>query len=148
MVSNSELYTKCNDVYTCILQLHDAYVIVSHVAAYIDKHSSDPNIKQLQEVMIHEDITTKWYELGIELLGTHIPLKEIKANHPNNVWTCCHEMFQKWLEVKPDASWSQLVTALDNIKLHGTADAVSKRYISGNGSLSPNICTKHTCYSL
>ena len=39
----------------------------------------------------------------------------IEADHRNDVNTCCRVMFEKWLEVKSDASWSQLVTVLDNI---------------------------------
>ena len=103
-----------------------------------------PTIKQLQEVMINDGITTKWYELGIELLDTDNPLKEIKANHPNDVWTCCRQMFQKWLEKTYDASWSQLVTALNKIEMTSAANAISKRYnISGKIHAYHNVsCIK------
>ena len=36
----------------------------------------------------------------------------------------CSEMFKTWLEMKPDASWSQLVTALKNIGMDTAADNV------------------------
>ena len=86
-------------------------------------------MKQLLEVMRTEHITIKWYELGVELLDNDVARKEIEANHPNNVDTCCRKMFEKWLEVKPDASWSQLVIALNKIRLYNAGDAVSKLYV-------------------
>ena len=54
----------------------------------------------------------------------------IQANN-HNVNTCCREMFQKWLNMKPDASWDQLVAALNEIELSSAAHAVSKQCISG-----------------
>ena len=64
----------------------------------------------------HSEIASKWYELGLELVDSQI-LKVIRADHPNDTNACCHVMFEKWLEMNSDASWSQLVTALDNIEM-------------------------------
>ena len=81
----------------------------------------------------HIEIATKWYELGLELVDSNKALKVIETDHPHNTNTCCRLMFEKWLEVKSDASWSQLVTALDNIKMNTAADAVRKLFKSGTG---------------
>ena len=90
-----------------------------------------PNMKQLLELLREEPIATKWYELGLELLDNSSHLEVIKANNQNSVQLCCQEMFQRWLDVKPDASWSELVTALRSIKMITAADAISKQYETG-----------------
>ena len=78
------------------------------------------------------EITTSWRELGLKLLVSNNVLKAIKANNSTDVTACCHEMFNKWLERTPDASWEQLVTALGDIQLYTTADAVSQYCKTGN----------------
>ena len=77
------------------------------------------------------DIITQWRDLGLELVDSNKILKVIEADHPSDVNTCCRVMFEKWLDMKPDASWSQLVTALNNIKMNTAADVVSKLFYSG-----------------
>ena len=101
--------------------------------SYLSCVEDHPTIKQLQDVMRIKDIgiTTRWRELGQELLDSNDTLQVIEADHPNGVNTCCRLMFEKWLEKTPNASWSQLVTALNNIELNTAADAVSKRYELG-----------------
>ena len=82
--------------------------------------------------MRREGLAKRWYELGVELLPTNNnSLETIKANYHHDVNTCCCEMFLTWLSMKPDASWGQLVTALDEIELGSAARAVSKQYMSG-----------------
>ena len=90
-------------------------------------------MQQLNEIMRieHIEITTKWYDLGLELVDSNKTLKVIKADHPSDVNTCCRVMFDKWLEVRPDANWSHLITALKNIDMKTAADAISKCFKSG-----------------
>ena len=93
-----------------------------------------PEMKQLREVMRIKNIkiTTSWHDLGVELLGSDDDLAVIEADHSSDVDTCCRLMFKKWLDRTPDASWSQLVTALREIKLYTAADVVSEHCKSGN----------------
>ena len=90
-----------------------------------------PTMQQLNEVMRieHIEITTKWYDLGLELVDSNT-LAVIRADHRNDASACCHTMFGKWLEMRPDASWSHLITALNNIHLNTAADAISKQFKS------------------
>ena len=101
---------------------------------FTSDEKSRPTIKQLQEVMRIEDIdiTTQWRDIGLELVDSNKTLKVIEADHPSDVDTCCRLMFEKWLEAKSDASWSQLVIALKNIKMFTAANAISKLFKSGN----------------
>ena len=112
------------------------YLIVIHtyVRTYIMGMNIEerPNMKELLEMMRKEHIATKWYQLGAELLENNDHLEVIKVNQRNDVQSCCHEMFQKWLDVKPNASWSQLITALNNIEMTTAAVEIFKRYETGN----------------
>jgi len=93
-----------------------------------------PTMQQLSEVMRieHIEIATVWYELGLELMDSNKILKVIETDHRNDVNTCCRIMFDKWLEKTSDASWSQLVAALDTINMKAAADAVRKLFKSGS----------------
>jgi len=99
-----------------------------------------PTMKQLQDVMRieHIEIATKWYELGLELVDSNKILKVIETDH-NDVNTRCRVMFEKWLELTSDASWSQLIAALDTINMKAAADAVRKLFKSGSES-THSIC--------
>ena len=78
-------------------------------------------------------MAVRWYDLGTQLLtdDTVGTLRVIKANHPNDVDICCNKMLEKWLELQPDATWSQLIKALNNIGMNAAADSVSKCLIKG-----------------
>ncbi|XP_065902173.1 uncharacterized protein [Dysidea avara] len=82
--------------------------------------------------MRHEarGVATKWYTLGVELLdGDTAVLDVIETNHQSDD-DRCSRMFKKWLEMKTDASWSKLVTALNDIGLNSAADSVHHKKLS------------------
>ena len=143
LIVQSHAFTDC-----CIIvfgkyvyYISTIFILVhEHLSIIIDLHihisylgiEDSPTIQQLQEVMRieHIEIATKWYELGLELVDSNKALKVIEADY-RNVNTCCRTMFEKWLEKTPNASWNQLVTALDNIEMNTAADAVRKLFKSG-----------------
>ena len=93
------------------------------------------NLKNLNNVMRHEarGVATKWYTLGVELLdGDTAVLDVIETNHQSDD-DRCSRMFKKWLEMKTDASWSKLVTALNDIGLNSAADSVHHKKLSKEG---------------
>ena len=96
-----------------------------------------PTIKLLNK-LVKKSVTTKWHDLGIELLGDESlqALDEIQKNNPRDVSMCCTKMFQLWLERQPDASWRQLIQALrePNIELNELANTIEQKLISINES--------------
>ena len=48
--------------------------------------------------------------MGIEL--GH--LNTIRANHPGDVGGCCKDLWKKWLEMDPNATWDKLFTAIND----------------------------------
>ena len=83
-------------------------------------------------------MAARWYDLGTQLLtdDTIGVLDVIKADHPNDAGACCNKMLVKWLELQPNATWSQLITALSNIGMKTTAENVTKHFIKG-------LCNNH-----
>ena len=81
-------------------------------------------------------VTTKWYDLGIELLADEDvkALDEIQNNYPRDTSMCCTKMFQLWLDRQPKTSWRELLQALrePNIGLNELADTVEQELISIN----------------
>ena len=74
----------------------------------------------------HPDV---WHALGIELLGQGeiAGLDVIKANNSHDVTKCCSAMLTLWRQRQIDASWSQLIGALKQLKLNRVAMEIEKR---------------------
>ena len=81
-----------------------------------------------------DGVATQWYNLGLQLLDNYNMLDKIKSNCQGDTECCCNEMFKKWLEVKPDASWDQLIAALKEVELITAAKHVITRF-----KTAPNI---------
>ena len=95
-----------------------------------DQYTS--KIRRLQQIMGHElGVTSKWYEIGLELMDNKIvELEEIKCNHPNNIRQCCMEMFKMWLKYDPDADWDKLATAFSTVRLENAAESIKSKLMS------------------
>ena len=74
-----------------------------------------------------------WKSLGEVLLPHHIVetkcLEIIEVNNPRNAEECCRQMFIKWLDTDKDASWKQLITALQcsSVELHNAAEKIKMK---------------------
>ena len=79
-----------------------------------------------------------WRDLGIILIKQEsvLALKEIEIDNRGNVKECCSKMFSLWLQRQPKANWSQLINALEEVKLYALADNIKK-------SLLPSIEQQH-----
>jgi len=89
-------------------------------------------LKDLNSVIRQETgVATRWYELGVELLDSNTAVLDvIKTSHHRDD-DRCSEMFKMWLEMKPDASWGQLVAALINIGMKTAADKIQHNKMAG-----------------
>ena len=130
------------------------YLIVSYlhhqaINLYITGHHY-PTPKQLQNILKPDTsgLAAQWYDLGTQLLtaDTAGTLDVIKTNNPNDVSACCNTMFIKWLQLQPNATWSQLIIALVNIGMNIAAENVIKYLVKGISCSS--ICMViHVCGS-
>jgi len=59
---------------------------------------------------------TSWKELGVHLLDPKYQgeLMIIEADYPQNAKKCCQIVLQKWLTTKVNATWGQLIQALQS----------------------------------
>ena len=94
-----------------------------------------PTPKQIRNILKPDTsgLAARWHDLGTQLLtdDTVGVLDVIKADHPNDVSACCNKMFVKWLELQPNATWSQLITALSNIGMRSAAENVIECLLKG-----------------
>ena len=81
-----------------------------------------PALKLLNK-HVRKDVSSKWHDLGLELLEQEDEekLNEIETNNPNDVSKCCKEMFQLWLRKCTNATWNQLIQALKEVELNNLA---------------------------
>jgi len=59
-------------------------------------------------------VTDKWEKVFIQLLGDehrHVMITICKDHHGDSE-SCCHAMFEQWLDLCPNASWNDLIDAL------------------------------------
>ena len=78
-------------------------------------------------------VADKWRDIGVRLLPPTLVdnrvLEVIAADHPHSVEDCCKGMFDKWLETQKDASWNQLIEAINAIELCSIASKLKKDII-------------------
>ena len=84
-----------------------------------------PTPKELNVVVRMYGVATRWYSLGLELLDNNSILDMIRLNNQGDVECCCNEMFKTWPEMRPDASWNQLIEVLIKLDLKTTASNIN-----------------------
>jgi len=109
------------------------------LSVFISLSSCDHSTLKLLNKLVKPHVTTKWYDLGIELLEVEDlkTLDEIQNNYPRDASMCCTKMFQSWLDGQPEASWrQQLLQALRelNIEMNKLANKIEQKLISINES--------------
>lgn len=89
-----------------------------------------PSVKDLHNHVVGR-VASKWRDLGIQLLN---PTNEsifdiIEEDHPKNIIACCKSMLQKWLDMKTDATWNQILNALRSscVQLYYLADEIESK---------------------
>ena len=92
-----------------------------------------PTIKQLGNILKPESsgVAARWYDLGIQLLDDKDGPGTLDTMKADDVNDCCNKMLAKWLQMKPDATWNQLVTALKNIGMKSVAEDLDKQLSRG-----------------
>ena len=89
-----------------------------------------------------------WKDLGNELIPDgDAAVRGIAANN-QNVTTCCALMFDTWLQREPNASWRQLIDALNIIGLNKLAAEIAGKLESPTVSQVPKGMSLETLISL
>ena len=86
-----------------------------------------PSLKYLNRY-VRDSVGLKWHDLGIELLDFDDveELEKIEAQYQSDLDKCCTKMFLLWLKKQPSASWSQLIEALRQVKLHALVNKIEQ----------------------
>ena len=92
--------------------------------------NSRPLLKDLYEHVVPV-IADKWKDIGMRLLDSDLleqrVLKVVEADHRNNVEECCKIIFDKWLDTQKEATWNQVIKAIENIGLSHQATQLQKK---------------------
>ena len=98
--------------------------MVTLLCTYIKLFSlAKPKLKDL----IHLEVTTDWYSLGLELDLTEDALDTIEKDGIDSK-TCKRKMFSKWLSINKDANYTSLVDALVKLDKKAVAEYVSQKF--------------------
>ena len=99
-----------------------------------------PALKLLNK-HVRKGVSSKWHDLGLELLEQEDEekLNEIKINNPSDVGECCKEMFQLWLRKCTDATWNQLIQALKEVELNNLATTIEGMLIPAKEIVGASI---------
>ena len=101
-----------------------------------------PTLTSLSMYVI-KDITFKWHDLGLELLGQEDKevLNIIERNNLKDTSWCCREMLQLWLKKSKNATWNQLLQALrkPNIGLNDLASTIETLLMPTEETVESNL---------
>ena len=117
---------------------HNYVCIYTHIIG-----NATPKLLDLQRDYVPK-YAARWKDLGIQLsidVNTLDVIAVNKVNHPNFCQQCCLAMFQRWLEITPEASWDLLQKAIDDLPLI-TYDRISKsKYFKFLAEICMCYCT-------
>lgn len=95
--------------------------------------SSRPDIRDLNTYVTPNIPAEKWKDLGIELLkDSSMDLNDVEADTQGTSQRI-NKMFEKWL-TRRDATWNELIAALERIHLTYLADNIRKNFLSRTGN--------------
>ena len=109
-----------------------------------------PDVVSLRDFNNHINpkISTKWYDLGLQLGIKDYTLDEIKHNHRDEARTCCRETIRRWLQnAGSAATWNNLIQALeaDSISQKTLAKDIREKLLPGKCYLSTVSKRKVNC---
>ena len=108
------------------------YISLMNMLLFIAGSCNRPLLKDLYDHVV-PSVADKWKDIGVHLLHPTLinkrVLEVIAADHPHSVEECCKTMFDKWLDNQKDASWSQLIKAINNVGLNSLASQLQEGLI-------------------
>ena len=127
------IHVTCNMCSRDLPDMPDMYAhvtTITYTVYYISTYASGggsakPSLRYLSDHVV-PIVDHKWYGLGVQLFDDKDVkvLTSIEIDYRGDNDACCTKMFERWLEIAPNASWSKLISGLraPSIKLHKLAD--------------------------
>lgn len=90
-----------------------------------------------------------WKVLGEMLLDPGLVddgcLETIETDNPGDVAECCRQMFIRWLQTDNNASWGQLINALQRpgVKLNSLAEQIIEKIRRGKAIVATRLTHYH-----
>ena len=95
--------------------------------------SDRPKLSELHK-HVKKEVSTRWYDLGLQLLEDPEQVNQlniIQYNNSKDSEKCCAELFEYWLQVDTTASWNKLITALQQVQYDVLASNIKKMTSKG-----------------
>ena len=87
-------------------------------------YAGRPTVAQLEELL---QSLVRWQQFGIHLSEiTDVTIKEIERDRPGNNELQKMDLFSKWLQVDPSASWKDVIVALKKANEHTLASIIGE----------------------
>ena len=90
--------------------------------------SERPKLKDLYK-HITPCYAAQWEDIGVYLDIELGHLQTIKADHPGDTSGCCKDLWKKWLELDPNATWEKLFTAIDDCTATSSSTATAGTFL-------------------
>ena len=103
-----------------------------------------PSEEKLTEYL---DRLVSWQKFGIFLPGINSEnIQVIERNHVGNTDRQKAALLTKWLHVHPDASWLDVISALEKSHEHALASEIYQKVNASSGTSSAQPNTSHSKY--
>ena len=76
--------------------------------------SRRPTLREVYRYVVPQH-AHKWKQLGAQLCFNQAELDIIFSNFHNDSEECCRNLMSRWLNKNSEATWYQLLTAIDNL---------------------------------
>ncbi len=87
--------------------------------------SESPNVRTLSVLLAS---VFNWENLGVKLGLDMCKMEEIKQRHNGNLEMCKNSVYDAWLRLHVDPSWSDVVNALEQMEENNLANKIRQRY--------------------
>ena len=115
--------------------LYTVHTLSSNVCGQVTILSTAGTSSDAMEVnVLWEELSTvsNWYQLGLKLGVPDYKLDEIQRNHSSSRWKL--ETLKLWLQLRPNASWMNVVRALQRMEENTLAKRIRQKYMRRGSS--------------
>ena len=110
------------------MQLHR--LLHHFIPSLLSPHPADPTLTTENLMEVVPGVERRWKDLADKLVVRYGKREEIKTLHRTDV-VSMEKVLKEYVRYKPNHSWWEVASALQEMGLHQQADIVTTKYIRG-----------------